>query len=235
MYRTSFVMLTVTALAACAGDGTSPTALDVTDGSSGPNGNGANGRRDENFDCVGTFTGSFTNVFVPEGRTCTLENAAVSGNVLARDGSTLYVLDTRVDGNIDGVEAAVVQVRGGTVGGSIQIQDGDSPGALGAAVYGGTVLTQGNIQVIKMRTGSIRIDGVELRKGNIKVEENQVALALDVTYTRVAQNIQVFKNEGPGDKRVVGNQVGQVLQCKENRAPFTGGPNSAAEAEDQCF
>jgi hypothetical protein len=209
---------------------TSDTSLDPGDS---PTAEAIN--TDENFDCRGTVRGTFANVFVPAGATCRLQRSTVNGNVLAREGSRLYVSDTRVAGNIDGVEARVVQVKGGSLEGSIQIADGSSAGELGAAVYGGTVLTQGNIQIIKMNTGSIRIEGVTLRKGNIKVEENSTGSSLEVVRNQVAQNIQVNKNRGSGRKVVRGNRVFQIVQCKENTLPFTGGPNTAAEAEGQCF
>jgi hypothetical protein len=191
--------------------------------------------RDENFNCRGTVSGTFANVFVPAGATCTLQNATVNGNVLARERSRLYVSNTRVAGNIDGVEARVVQVRGGSLGGSIQIADGSSAGELGAAVYGGTILTQGNIQIKKMNTGKIRIADVRLRKGNIKVEENSTSSTLEVVRNYVAQNIQVWKNRGSGYKTVRGNRVLQIIQCKENTARFVGGPNTAGDTEGQCF
>jgi hypothetical protein len=206
-----------------AGSNTSGTAIDRQAGT------------DENFDCIGTASGTFANVFVPAGRTCHLQRSTVSGNVLARESSRLFVSDTRVQGNIDGVEARVVQVRGGSLGGSIQIQEGSSPGELGAAVYGGTVLSQGNITIQKMNTGTIRIADVLLRKGNIQVQENAVGSGLEIVRNRVAQNLQVFVNRGAGAKIVRGNTVGQTLECKENRAPFTGGPNRAGEAKEQCF
>jgi hypothetical protein len=190
---------------------------------------------DENFDCVGTASGTFANVFVPPGRTCYLQRSTVNGNVLAREGARLFVSDTRVQGNIDGVEARVVQVRGGSLGGSIQIQEGSSPGELGAAVSGGTVLTQGNITIQKMNTGTIRIADVVLQKGNIQVQENAVGSGLEIVRNRVAQNLQVFVNRGSGAKTVRGNTVGQTLECKENTSPFTGGPNRAGEAKEQCF
>lgn len=192
-------------------------------------------RTDENVDCVGTVSGTFANVFVPAGETCYLQSSTVNGNVLARERSRLYVSDTRVQGNIDGVEAQVVQVQGGSLGGSIQIADGSSPDELGAAVYGGTVLTQGNIQIVKMNTGSIRIADVRLEKGTIKVEENATGVGLEVVRSYVAQNVQVNKNRGTGPKVVRDNRVLQIIQCKENTAPFEGGPNNAAAAEEQCF
>jgi hypothetical protein len=97
------------------------------------------------------------------------------------------------------------------------------------------VLTQGNIQIIKMNTGGIRIADVRLEKGNIKVEENSIGSGLEVVRNSVAQNIQVNKNRGGGGTAVRGNRVFQIVQCKENTSPFVGGPNTAAEAEGQCF
>ena len=44
-----------------------------------------------------------------------------------------------------------------------------------------------------------------------------------------------FVNRGAGAKLVRGNTVGQTLECKENTRPFTGGPNRAGEAKEQCF
>jgi hypothetical protein len=98
-----------------------------------------------------------------------------------------------------------------------------------------TILTGGDIQIEKMTTGAIVVDGAQLRKGNLQVVANDVGRQLDLLNNRVAGNLQVFKNRGPGSKVVRNNVVAQDLQCKENRAPFTGGPNRAGEAEDQCF
>ncbi len=39
---------------------------------------------DENFDCRGTVSGTFANVFVPAGATCRLQRSTVNGNVLER-------------------------------------------------------------------------------------------------------------------------------------------------------
>jgi hypothetical protein len=220
-------------VAGCSDDTRTPTDPSTSDPTTTATGGPANA--DENFDCVGTAAGAFANVFVPAGRTCYLQRSTVSGSVLAREGSRLFVSDTRVQGNIDGVEARVVQVRGGSLGGSIQIQEGSSAGELGAAVYGGTVLSQGNITIQKLNTGTIRIADVVLRKGNIQVQENAVGSRLEIVRNRVAQNLQVFVNRGRGAKVVRGNTVGQTLECKENTPPFTGGPNRAGEAKEQCF
>lgn len=231
----------ILALAAVVATGCSDTQSPADAGLTGPTGDATtlDGtttiNRDENFDCAGSFTGSFTNVFVRQGKTCRLQNAKVSGNILAEDGASLFVVRTRVDGNIDGVEARTVQVQGGSLGGSIQIQDGSSPGQIGASVTGGTVLSQGNITIQKLTTGTIRITDAVLHKGNIQVQENVIGSSLDLRRNRVAQNLQVFVNSGSAAKVVQGNRVSQTLECKENTLPFTGGPNQAGEAKEQCF
>jgi hypothetical protein len=180
------------------------------------------------------FTGSFTNVYVRPGATCTLTGATVSGNILAQQRARLFVFETTTGGNIDGVEASVVHVRGGRLEGSIQAQDGDSPSATGVRIYGGTVLTQGNITVQKMRTGAIAITNAQLLKGNIQIQENTVGARLELRGNRVAQNLEVFVNAGPGTKTVTGNTVQQKLSCKDNTAPFIGSPNTAGDVEGQC-
>ena len=133
------------------------------------------------------------------------------------------------------MESRTVQVVGGSLGGSIQIQDGSSPGQIGVSVTGGTVLSQGNITIQKLTTGTIRITDAVLHKGNIQVQENVIGSSLDLRRNRVAQNLQVFVNSGAAAKVVQGNRVSQTLECKENTLPFTGGPNHAGEAKEQCF
>lgn len=185
--------------------------------------------------CTGTLTGSFDEVIVPVGATCTLAGSTVKGNVKALENARLFMSDTHVGGNVEGDKAAVVQVSGGTVDGNIQIKDGTSSGELGAAVTGGTIVTGGDIQIEKMNTARILVADARVLKGNIQIVENSTSGSLEILRNHVAGNLQVFKNRGGGNKVVSGNTVSQDLQCKENSSPFTGGPNSAGETEDQCF
>ena len=219
------------ALAGACGDDGGPTGDDLP---IPPDGDPIAVDTDQDYDCTATVTGNFANVFVPTGATCNLVEAAVNGNVLARESSRLYVSETQVAGNIDGVEAAVVQVEGGSLGGNIQIADGSSAGEVGASVTGGTVLTAGNIQILKMNTGTVRIADVRVEQGNIQVTENVVSSSLEIVRNYVGQNLQVFTNTGSGSKVVRDNEVLQIVQCKENTSPFEGGPNDTPEAEDQC-
>jgi hypothetical protein len=197
--------------------------------------NGANSSVDDDR-CSGIVAGgTYETIKVEEGSTCTLRGVIVRGNVVALKNARLFIEDSRVDGNIQGENAAVVHVRGGRLGGSLQIQEGISTGELGVSITGGTVLTQGSIQITKMRTGQIVVSDAILEKGNLQIEENAVSTGLETTRNRVAQNLEVRKNLGGAAKVVRDNTVGQKLECKENESPFVGGPNVASEAEGQCF
>jgi hypothetical protein len=71
----------------------------------------------------------------------------------------------------------------------------------------------------------------------VKVEDNVIAPTEEFIFVArndVEQNVQIFKNTGPGRKRVTENVVEQSLQCFENDPPFIGAPNAARDAEGQC-
>ena len=228
--RIGAVLAALTFFFGCSGSD-SPTNVGSQDSSLGEL---ADAGKDES--CATGLTGTYDDdIIVPVGTSCLLQGATVFGNVKALEGAELYVIDSRVTGNVEGDEARIVQVQGGTVEGNIQIKDGTSPGAMGAMVVGTTV-TEGDVQIEKMRTGEILVDGVAILEGNLQVTENHVGLRLHLLNNPVAAgNLQVFKNQGDGDKRVQQNTVSQDLQCKENALPFTGGPNTAGETEGQCF
>jgi hypothetical protein len=197
--------------------------------------------------CVGFLTGVHDNVVVPPGATCFLNNATVNGNVKALQDSRLFMTGDTVFGNVEGDKAENVSVRNSVVRQNILIKEGETPGpGFNDAIVCATTVQEGNIQVEKM-AGEIVIGAFQafcqpniVEKGTIKVEDNLVVggafFGLQIRQNQVAQNLQVFKNKGPGAPKVVqGNTVGQDLQCFENDQPFIGGPNAAQKAEGQCF
>ena len=82
--------------------------------------------------------------------------------------------------------------------------------------------------------------GNTLNGGSIQVAQNEFTnpaetLGLDVSNNQVAQDLQVMKNRGVGQKKVQNNTVGGNLQCKRNDLPFIGQPNTVdGTAEGQC-
>ena len=228
MNRITLSLVAASFALGCSDGATVARSLAPEDASSLATGSGGDIR------CSGTRTGTFDNVTVPVGATCTLRNSTVQGNLMALENARLYVFSTTVRGNIQGDKARIVQVTGGRVDGDIQIVQGTSPGALGASVTGGTVVTGGDIQIEKMSTGRVIVSDARVNNGNIQIVENNTSTRLEIVRNRTGGNMQVFKNRGAGQKIVRGNTVAQDLQCKENTHPFIGGPNTAGDKEDQC-
>lgn len=195
--------------------------------------------------CVGALTGVHDDVVVPEGATCDISAAQIKGNVKALPGSILRITGgTTVGGSIEGDKPNNVQLFGvgNVVHGNIQVKEGGN-GVQGVSVCGFT-LPDGGILIEKIN-GGIFVGGPgcaafgggnNVGKGNIKVEDNFItpAFGLQVGQNQVAQNIQVFKNKGPGAKSVQGNTAAESIQCFDNDAPFVGGPNTAPKTEGQC-
>jgi hypothetical protein len=195
--------------------------------------------------CIGALTGFHDNVVVPEGATCTILNAQIKGSVKSLPGSTLILSGgTTVGGSIEADKPNNTQIFGvgNVVRGNIQVKEGGN-GTQGVSVCGVT-MPDGNIQIEKM-FGGVFVGGAgcaafgggnRLAKGGIKVEENFITatFGLQIGQNRVDQ-LQVFKNRGPGAKTVTNNTVRQNLQCKKNQAPFVGGPNTARHRQGQCF
>ena len=221
---TAFPVALAIALAACVSDATilepfrAETSTETGTGSPNPSSGCAN------IVAGGVYQG----VTVAAGAACTLDNVTVNGNVVALAGARLVVRASRVNGDILGQSAALVHVTGGIVGGSIQIRDGTAPGEDGVAITGGTVLTQGNIQVARMRTARIVIADAVLQQGSLQIEENVATGSIDVLRNRVAQNLAFRRHQTNAAKTVSGNVVGDTLACSENAAPFVASGNSAS-------
>jgi hypothetical protein len=205
--------------------------------------------------CMGTLTGTHDNVVVPPGAACVLSGATVRGNVLALQDSRLHVATSNVRGNVQGDKADIVQVSSSRVREDIIIKEAGPPvaavpGFFFSCAFGGpftpcealvldTTIEEGNVQLEKVHgtawvSGNVLLSAI---RGNIKIEDtfaSPVAEFMAATSTTVEQNLQVFKNRGPGLKLVSGNTVRESLQCFENELPFTGAPNIARQAQGQC-
>jgi hypothetical protein len=114
----------------------------------------------------------------------------------------------------------VVQVSGvlNPIRGNVQIKENVVPAVEGVYVVGNWV--EQNIQVEDNFVRAVRPPGAF---HGLTVQDN-----------RVDQNLQVYKNRGPGTKSVTGNTVRESLQCFDNDLPFVGSPNTAREAQGQC-
>src|SRR5688572_26677433 len=83
-------------------------------------------------ECIGTLPpGTYQNVIVPPGQTCTISNSRMTGNITALAGSRLFSTNNTVEGNIQADKARRVDIRLGTVGGGISIVEGPGDGIPG--------------------------------------------------------------------------------------------------------
>jgi hypothetical protein len=177
--------------------------------------------------------GTYKNIIVPTDGVCFVENSVVRGNITVLEDGSLFVFTSRVQGSVQGQGADFVSVEESEVFGNVRIQGGGHPEHT-TGVFRGTV--HGNVEIREGTYGEdVFVSGVTLPNGNVKVEDNFIGRGLFIDGTNVRGNMEVRRTTGPADKRVTGNTVAGSLQCFDNDAPFTGGPNTAQKAEGQCF
>lgn len=129
--------------------------------------------------CRGVISGgSFENLEVPAGASCTLNGTFVDGNITVGVNAVLLAVEVTVEGNIQADGATDVTVhKDSRVGGNIQVKQG----------------------------ASATVDGVVVI-GDIQYESNNGAL--NATDNQVGGNIQIFQNRGwisVTDNRIDGN------------------------------
>ena len=123
-------------------------------------------------------------VFVPAGASCALEGTRLIGTAQIGQGAFLDAVSVDIDGNVQGQGAGHVSVTGpSTVGGSIQLEQGQSATLRGVTVTGDIQLTanrgalvveqnlvNSNIQ-IKQNRGGVTLNA-NRANGNIECQDN---------------------------------------------------------------
>jgi hypothetical protein len=161
--------------------------------------------RAQNVSCTGTLpAGSYTNVTVPAGQFCTVNNAVtVAGNVTVGTGATLYVPAANfvVNGTILGTKAANVDF-------------------LLPVTIGANISLTGTTNYIQIETSFI---------GGALSVINSTASAINVLKNNVAASVLFRDNttSGAGSDVISGNTIGGSLLCTGNApAPTDSGiPN----------
>jgi hypothetical protein len=161
----------------------------------------------EETTCTGTITGSHDNVVVPQGATCTINDASLNGSVYVQRGGGVTISGrTYINGNVQSEDGgAYVRTTGSsvTIGGNVQIKYNFQS----SSFQSGTTI-QGSLQYVE-NTGFLSVSGVF-----------------------IGSDLQLFSNTGGAS--LVRNVIRQNMQCKENNPPPTGGRNRAGNKEDQC-
>jgi len=156
--------------------------------------------------CRGTIgAATVDNLRVPTGATCTLNGTKVKGTIKVERGARLFANGVSVVGNIQSEGFQTVSVKeGSTVGGSVQLENGQRDG-LG-------------------RIASTRING------DLQFFSNRARMV--TRGNTILANVQAVSNTG--GFVIQNNRISENLQCKQNSPPPTGGGNVAGDKEDQC-
>ena len=156
--------------------------------------------------CRGTIGATTVdNLRVPTGATCTLNGTRVEGTLKVERDAKLYANGVRVIGNVQSEGFQTVSIKDGSrVGGSVQLENGNSGGT-------GKVI-------------SSRING------DLQFFSNEARMVAQGN--TILANLQVVSNTG--GVVIKNNTISENLQCKQNNPPPTGGGNTAGDKEDQC-
>jgi hypothetical protein len=157
--------------------------------------------------CTGILDGVHDSIVVPEGRDCTLVDAAVRGNIEVKSRGSLSIQgQSYVHGNVQ------------------------SDGGQYVRLVGGMVTIGGNVHIKKASDASGYLPGTRI-EGNFQYEESSGLLI--AVGGLILGDLQMSKNTGGGI--IGGNTIRANLQCKENFPAPTGSENDVGGSkEDQC-
>lgn len=164
-----------------------------------------------NTSCTGALTGTFRNVVVPDGASCSLPGAMVDGNVQVKRDASLSI----------GPRGAT------TIRGNVQADHCRSLALAGA------VTVEGNVQIQQCTADSgYAGPGVQIG-GNFQCHDNSGACR--AVNGSVGGNVQVDNNTSAFPSEISGNTIRGNLQCKGNvPAPTHTASNTARKKEGQC-
>jgi hypothetical protein len=124
------------------------------------------------------------NLRVPDGARCVLEGTKVKGTIKVESNARLRAVDVTVIGNVQGENARRVVVRRkSSVGGSVQVVQGEAARVLRSAINGDILYDENDAQLVANRNrigGNLQAfqntGGVEIRRnridGNLQCKEN---------------------------------------------------------------
>jgi hypothetical protein len=165
-----------------------------------------------------------------------LGGQSIDGNVSVSKAIAFTLVDSNIEGNVDVMKVSFVSLSGPRVDGDVELKKSD-----GQVQICGLHVDDGDLVVEKFEGDHLFVLGepacppLVIADGDLKVVDNTPTIGLRVDGAQVAENLQVKKTRGGGFKAVQNNVVGDTLQCSRNETPFVGGPNTAQQAQGQCF
>jgi hypothetical protein len=172
--------------------------------------------RAEDTSCTGPLSGAINgNVVVPEGATCSLHDATVTGNVLVGKGARLLMIagPVTIAGDLLGIQCDAVEIHPEELSSTVSI---------GGSV--GLLFCTGQTGLIGYRIDPL-VGGLIIH-GNFLCQFNSAPC--DALRGSIGGNANVSENSG-GESVVLGNEIDGNLVCLGNTAVIDGGiPNRVA-------
>lgn len=208
--------------------------------------------------CTGTLSsGTYQNIKVPTGATCTLNDVTVNGNIKGQAGASLIMSSSVVNGNVKLKSPATIGIGGppltgpiigNTIRGNLYIKGATSDVLIADNTINGNVKVRkasgpsvvvgenaqnrikGNLNVSNNNSPFGRVTG-NVVNGNLKGLNNKIA-SNSFSNNNVGGNMKY--NSNVGSNGIYTNNVAARLVCFSNStAPFGGG-NIAAVKLGQC-
>ncbi len=179
--------------------------------------------------CTGTLTGSYDRVVVPDGATCTLHGATVTGNITVGIGSSLYTMNSTIGGNVMSRNAATVRLINTSIGHNVMVRGTTGIVRIGSKDCRVDPSAAGNL-MLKFNLGNVAVCDMTVGH-NLAVLGNAGRVGL--YRNMVGNNTLVFRNTGLAN-RVRNNTVTGNLNCRGNVDKVISARNTAAAIMGQC-
>ena len=211
------------------------------------------------FRCDEAVTGgSFDDVTVPRGGSCTLTDSTVAGRVKVKRDAYFQATGTDIAGRVGADDALTVFIdTGSTVGRGVEVDDTAQVFIFNATIARdievddasevvqicGTTVTKGDVEVTDSGTDILVGDpqavdcaGNTVIDGDVEVNHNRVQVEFVVRGNTIPNgDLEANRNRGPAEKFVEDNTGGGELECHGNESPFTASGNTGwAQKEGQC-
>ena len=180
--------------------------------------------------------GSYENVAVPKGATCSASGSTVAGTFTVGKNATLNGGGVTIGGSLIANGATNVRLSGFSVGGDVSIAGGGGNLVIQSSTVRGVVDisgVKGFIAIINNESQGA-LGHVRVVNNTVQASDRSSTVGLNISSNQVLTDAEVSGNTGKVDKNVQGNTVGGTLSCIGNAPPFDGRFNTAAAFQGQC-
>ena len=179
-----------------------------------------------NGTCLSVITGgTYEQIVVPPGASCTLVGVQVATNVDVKRGASLFALaGARIGGDLKADQPAIVDLQNTSVVRNVHVDKHLGRVVLNSISVGGSIEIKDGADTTVSNTSTGDRLLLEKNEGELTIEANGVG-----------GDLLAIENRGvPAAMRIANNRVTGKLECKRNTPAPVGGLNTAGTKIDQC-